>query len=849
MEYVLSPDLWAPQARGVSGVLAEWAAGRRPILYSPTGGGKTRQAVELFKWAEHHGMSGVFYINRRLLIHQTSLVFDRFGLRHGVRAAECEDLYDPQAQFQIASADTEASRVIEKGRWQLHDADVVVVDEAHLQRTKAMDWILRQYKERGARIVLLTATPVEMGNWADSIVISGRLQEYRDCGALVPAVCKGISGVDLRKVTRNKTGEFVLNGEKKAIYTQSIVGDVIKYWKEFNPDARPTMVTWPGVAESMWGTEKFRRQGVKWVHVDATHAVVEGERHKLTPQLWQDISGQYRDGTLHGISNRFKCLDMETEVLCEDGWSKADDIDGKKVLSYDHVTGECCFEHPQAVIRKLHTGTMVSASNMSMSFRVTGDHEMLVRSADPRCRKWHKEDADRVAQRNGAFQVPVCVEHRVDGVDLTDSQIAFIGWMMTDGHRKASGRIIITQSTCKPEYIHQHIRDALTGSGVEWVERTYGPYATVPTPFKTYAISAQAMKRSGILHLMDKDFHPSLLNMNRRQLQVLLQAVVYADGSIRKQPSWNVQTHEVCKGNLTFLSRLQALCVARGMRAHISTYDYAAPRIYISENRTTATIRGATPCGDTHHRRIRLATEHVVDLPVWCVTTRLGSIVTRRHGKVIVLGNCREGIDLPNTYQMILATPIGSLASYLQTVGRALRYSPETPDHVLVTDHGGAYLNHGSPNHDRPWDILWNMSEHAASTYHRSQIKEGKKPESIVCPQCMTERPFGDQCPNCGHKSSRSKRRVVMESGDIVEHEGKMVPKTHRVRKCDTEEKWRKLYFAWSKNHPTKTFRSLEGWFIQKHGYRPTRDVPLMPRRDIDWFARLQDVPKQDLTG
>ena len=90
---------------------------------------------------------------------------------------------------------------------------------------------------------------------------------------------------------------------------------------------------------------------------------------------------------------------------------------------------------------------------------------------------------------------------------------------------------------------------------------------------------------------------------------------------------------------------------------------------------------------------------------------------------------------------------------------------------------------------------------------------------------------------------------MVMEAGEIVEHEGKMIPKSHRVRKHNTEEQWRKLYFAWSKNHPTKTFRALEGWFIQKHGYRPTRDLPLMPKRDIDWFSRLRDVPKQELTG
>ncbi len=49
----------------------------------------------------------------------------------------------------------------------------------------------------------------------------------------------------------------------------------------------------------------------------------------------------------------------------------------------------------------------------------------------------------------------------------------------------------------------------------------------------------------------------------------------------------------------------------------------------------------------------------------------------------------REGIDLPQMYHLILACPMGSIKTYLQSTGRVIRYSKETPHHVLITDHAG----------------------------------------------------------------------------------------------------------------------------------------------------------------
>ena len=51
-----------------------------------------------------------------------------------------------------------------------------------------------------------------------------------------------------------------------------------------------------------------------------------------------------------------------------------------------------------------------------------------------------------------------------------------------------------------------------------------------------------------------------------------------------------------------------------------------------------------------------------------------GTIVTRRGGRVAILGNC--GFDHPALDTIILARPTMSLALYYQMVGRAIRPYP-----------------------------------------------------------------------------------------------------------------------------------------------------------------------------
>lgn len=846
--YVPPDDLWPPQRRGLLETITRLEQGIDVCLYSPTGGGKTRIAIELLNWAFSKGWTGRFYVNRRLLLDQTADRFSKARLPFGIRAAGFEDQYDWSAPVQICSADTERSRVYERKIWEPLHSKLVIVDEAHLQKTGVMERILRDHRAEGGRVVLLTATPVAMEKWADELVVSGTLKDYRECKAIVPCIVKSIQQPDLRKVKRNKSGEYIFNGKRRAIYTQSIVGDVLDRWEAYNPDARLTFLYAPGVKESVWFTERFMKRGVNWCHVDATEAVVDGKRTKLTRPVWAEILERLETGDIKGISSRFKCLDSQTEVLTRRGWMGNKEIrDNDTVASMDLDTGKIAWSRPRTIIRQYGT-KFCSLKSMSLDIRVTHDHNMVVRS--PRC-KWKLLEAAELLQKKGAYHIPVAACEDVPGVDLSDAEISLIGWALTDGHIDSGGRLTLCQSTSQPQVIHDHIQNALNGSGVEW---TVGEHEArigdkIYLPARRYRVSRRELERAGLDRYLDKDLPLALLAMSRRQLEVFLEAINYADGYKRKNPSWEPQTLEISKGNRTFLSRLQALCVTRGMRANLHTRKWGAV-LYVTPGRTHATVRGTTKKDEVGFSRARVKDDSLSALErTWCVSTKHETIVTRRNGKVAIVGNCREGIDIPSAYHAILATPIGSLMSFIQAIGRVMRYSQETPDHVIVTDHGGCYYHFGSPNHMRPWDEWWGLTERAVSEMRFDGYRNQVVSEPIRCPACETERTRGITCPVCGFAHKKSQRRVIQEDGTMETKEGDLTkPKLVR-HKRDTEAIWRGMVLGCHRSGKDCSFKQLEAWFFYYHHYYPPRDIPFMPKRLSDWPRKVHEVPLTQLTG
>ncbi len=299
-------NLWPHQESGLKATFAAIEAGERRICFtSPTGGGKSRCSFEIMDYAAQREWPVVMYATRNMLIEQLMKSMDSYGIQYGVRAAEMWQYEDLDAPIQIASVPTESSRVFTKKQRNLHHAKLVLWDEAHMQKSGTAQKIFKHHEEQGAINIGLTATPLGISHLYDKLIVAGNNRNLRDCGSHLPCSVFAPDEPDLKKVKRNKTGEFQIDEKKYQIWTQSIVGRVVDYYNRLNPDRLPTILFAPGVKESMWFVNQLEEAGIRAAHIDGSSVYRDGEEYQTSPDKRREVVDDLRAGRIDVICNRF----------------------------------------------------------------------------------------------------------------------------------------------------------------------------------------------------------------------------------------------------------------------------------------------------------------------------------------------------------------------------------------------------------------------------------------------------------------------------------------------------------------------------------------------------------------
>lgn len=300
-------ELWPHQQRGIAEVHSAIAAGKRKIvLTSPTGGGKSKMIGTLLSDYVSIGQPAILYTNKKMLTSQNADVLTGMGLEYGVRADGHET--DFKQLIQIASIQTEHSRVQRAKVRALHKAALVIVEEAHVQMGPTVRTILNRHLDEGAAIVGVTATPLDMGEYYDHLVVAGSNSELRACGALVPAVHYGADEPDLKAMKIKETDGNNLSEaqQKKAIMTKTVFARVGEWFEKLNPERHPTVLFGPGVEESLWFAEKFREKyGFGTAHIDGSDVWINGVFYKADDKARKAVEEGSKSGDIVIVSNRY----------------------------------------------------------------------------------------------------------------------------------------------------------------------------------------------------------------------------------------------------------------------------------------------------------------------------------------------------------------------------------------------------------------------------------------------------------------------------------------------------------------------------------------------------------------
>lgn len=728
----------------------EEGKGDHPLIVAPTGSGKSVILAALCSEAvEWPGTRVCVVTHRKELVEQDARAIMRMtDVRVGIYNAAL-GMKELQHSITVATIQSIYQKAPKADPW-----DIIVVDEAHLvppESTTRYRRFLDEARLQNPRckIVGLTATPYRMGSGRldegkdalfDSIAYEITITELLKAGHLCEIISRGgLKQIDTRGV-KVRGGEYVAGELARAAdnpdMTQAAVAEIARYGE----DRKGWLIFAAGVRHAGHVADEVRKHGV-------TAELVTGD----TPAREREvILREYKAGRIRCLvscevlTTGFDaphtdllamlrptkspvlyvqmCLDHDTEILTEDGWRRRGEIRvGDCVAALDMATGAGVWSRVlDTVDRETVAGeSFVSITSPRLNIRVTDQHDMVF-SAPTFSRgfsPWRKTTAAELALKKDGYRIPAAVTIDTSGVPLTDDELRFLGLFMSDGTlNKANGAITIYQSERYPEVI-EYIERTLQGCGFKYGDHVTSGDVTFgkvrENDIHRFTISRGAPrgrdrdKRGwGALEAyVSKDFAPELMGCSRRQLEILLEALHMGDGLKSVPKGWTRRNYAVSSGNRVFIDRLQALCVTRGLAANVSTVnDGRVHYIYV----TPRDVR--TVGGSGQRDRSSLQVEAIaVPERVWCVETEHGTIVTRRRGKVAVMGNC----------------------------GRGMRPHPGK-ENCLLLDFAGVVSEHG------PVDQV-NVRSRGEST------GTGGAPVKI-CPDCQLYVAAGARSCECGHE-------------------------------------------------------------------------------------------------
>jgi superfamily II DNA or RNA helicase len=404
-------------------------------------------------------------------------------------------------------------------------------------------------------------------------------------------------------------------------------------------------------------------------------------------------------------SRALYCLDDNTEALTPTGWVNGGKLkEGDLVAGFDHKTGSIKWEPVLAYIcRDVYPEeTMVAATGPSVDVRMTDTHRMVY-STGKEDNQWSIARAGELIGMH-SFRLPACGREASTGLPLTDDEIRFIGLVMTDGtFHKTTGAILISQNEGKT---FDFIKAVLDGCGFKYglyqapSETNYGKRNAAHYRFSISRGKPRGTKKhlrgwgdlADYIPKVDESAWELLEAMDERQFDIFAESLHVGDG--RKQPvgvDWTQRTYHIAFKRTTWADKIQSIAVRRGWRCSYTTNaNGPESRIGILHMKKTGfvTVGG----GGDSERTCFKETIQVVGEKVWCISVESGAFVSRRNGKVVVVGNTQmvgRGLrtltglvdDLPTAAERLAAIASSKKPSclVLDFVGNAGRHQLVAP--------------------------------------------------------------------------------------------------------------------------------------------------------------------------
>jgi hypothetical protein len=347
------------------------------------------------------------------------------------------------------------------------------------------------------------------------------------------------------------------------------------------------------------------------------------------------------------LTNLWDCYSADTEMLTETGWKGRGEVKvGEKVYSLNTESGKLELVPVLDVgERPVREGErMFVLKGQRTDIRTTEGHNFFIKyrnNGEPSATFLKKTGAE-MAERASAYLLPLSALPAQDfaGAPLTDDELRFIAWFLTDGCLATPQKVVISQS--KPDMVEE-IRALLTRLGFDFRERVVQPGAGAfanSRPRHEFTVPkgthSGSLARSGwhlLEEYLDKDIAPALHTLTREQFRTLWVELLKGDGDNVGNRSDGLYCNRKTQADAyTAMAAARGFATSYGTR--VTKNGVTMYRVVVRDERWLQ-----SEPSNAKAQRPTLVQPEAGEV-VWCVTNRNHTVVTRRHGKVVIAGNC-----------------------------------------------------------------------------------------------------------------------------------------------------------------------------------------------------------------
>ncbi len=646
-------------------------SGYRPLLVKATGTGKTVVFSHIAKEYLPYGRV-VVLAHRTELIKQAKKTLE--SITRVDAGIEMANQHADDARIVVGSVAT-MCKPRRLRRFDPEEVSLVIIDEAHHAPANSYRKILKHLLSGQARLCGVTATPdrgdgVALGTIFDTVSFRYDIQTAIRDGYLCPIRQTTIKNVklDLSGV-RTRAGDFATDDLDRIMRAEGPVQGVASACLDEAGD-RQTMIFCSSVDHADLLRDILNR------HKPGSAAFICGKtpREEREVLLEMYAAGEIQYMCNVGVftegydcprievvviarptqSRSLYCLDSQTEILGDNGWFGICDDTPIAAAAFSHDGGVEMQPIVSSIVRPLYDGEkMFGIENPHTSIRVTDKHNMVCRKRFGRRRdrtSWEFVKAEVAAEIPDLFEIPVAGSEASHGVDLPDAEIRFIGLVMTDGNINPCNNAITLYQSERYGYCIEYIESVIKecgfkfGHSVDSSPTNFGPrnyvlHRWTISKGKPRGRDSHLKGWAGLSDYMSKDFEGWMNDLTRRQLLILIEAMNIGDGCKSPNIPHERRTMSIATWRHSVADGIQALCVRRNIRCNIGVAgtDGDGYMLHINPEKQSWTV----PTNKTDGRPLFQEVSSMPGELIWCIEVPSGMIITRRKGKVAVLGNCQ----------------------------------------------------------------------------------------------------------------------------------------------------------------------------------------------------------------